>query len=203
LWDRHVIVRYMDPSTRQTFLYSRVSTNKQSVDAQEHDLLTRFPTGLLVRETASGIKHRPELDKLLAAVKHGDTIAVVALDRLGRSLREILGKIEDLNKRGVNLVSLREHMDYGTPTGKMVTQVMLAVAELERNLISQRTKATLQAKKAAGVRLGRAPTYSQEVIREAFRLREMGRTYREISHAVGVSRAHLCRILKDAPRSVA
>lgn len=178
------------------YLYMRVSTGKQSTDTQEHDLLKRFPDGVVVKETASGVKHRPELERLLNTAQKGDTIAVAALDRLGRKLTEILSKIEDLYRRGINIVSLREGVDYSTPSGRLVTQVMMAVAELERTLTAQRTSATLQALKAKGVRIGRPPEHSPEAVQAAFRLRAGGKCYTEISKATGISRARLTGLFK-------
>ena len=165
-------------------------------DNQEHELLKRFPDGVMVRETASGVKNRPALEKLLQQVQAGDTIAVVALDRLGRKLSEILFKIEELYRQKVNVVSLREGVDYSTPTGRLVTQVMLAVAQLERDLIGERTRASLQAKKARGEHVGRRSKYSEATINAAMELRKQGKTFKMISREVGVPASRLCEILR-------
>ncbi len=179
-------------------IYTRVSTDKQEVLAQEHDLLKRFPTGEVHKEIASGAKHRPKLDELVAKLKSGDTLVVSALDRLGRKTSEILLLIEGLYLRGVNVVSVRENLDYGTPSGRLVCQIMVSVSELERSLISQRTKAALQAKKAAGVRLGPPEKFSEETLNLARQMRAEGKMYSEIKAATGMSMGKLSQILSAA-----
>lgn len=181
-----------------TYVYTRVSTDKQSTTTQEHDLYRRFPDGIVVTETASGFKHRPKLEEVLKLVKPGDTIAVAGLDRLGRKTAEILSLIEQLHKDGVNVISLRESLDYSTPMGKMVTQVLIAVAELERSLISQRTKAALQAKKAQGIKLGRVVTHGAELTEKAKALRASGFSHLAIAQATGMSLTTVSRRLAAA-----
>ncbi len=133
----------------QIYTYSRTSTSSQDTANQTVQLQQMFPNAIIVEETASGIKSRPELEKLVKKLEAGDTLAVAALDRLGRKTSEILILIEDLQKRGVILKSIREGIDYSTITGKLVTQILCPVAELERNIISQRTRLALAAKRVA------------------------------------------------------
>lgn len=180
------------------YLYMRVSTGKQSTDTQEHDLSKRFPDGVVFKETASGVKQRPKLQELLGILQPGDTIAVAALDRLGRKLTEILNMVEDLHRRGINLVSLREGVDYSTPTGRLVVQVLMAVAELERSLIGQRTSATLQAMKAKGLKVGRPAKFDAKTVALAKTLHAQGRSYPQIREATGISAARLSGILGKA-----
>lgn len=179
------------------YLYCRVSTDKQHTDSQEQDLKARFPDGTIVRETASGAKTRPELEKLLERLQKGDTIAVVALDRLGRKLTEILLRLDDLHRRGINVVSLREKVDYSTPAGKFTVHAFCMMAELERGLISERTKAALQALKARGVRLGHAPIFTEDQIAKAIKLRHRGRCLREIAKVTGIGKTRLCEIFAE------
>lgn len=176
--------------------YLRVSTDKQSIDTQEHDLLRRFPGAILHRETASGIKSRPVLEALIPVLQAGDTLAVAALDRLGRRTSQILTLIEALEKRKINVVSLREGLDYATPSGRLTMQILVSVSELERSLISQRTSAAMQALKAKGVRLGRPAKFSGETLNLARTLKAAGRTHREISRATGISPRHLTSVLR-------
>lgn len=185
------------------YLYMRVSTGKQELDTQEHDLGKRYPTGLVFKETASGMGARPKLQQLIETVKGGDTVVVAALDRLGRRTSEILLLIETLHKRGVNVVSLREGMDYNTPGGRAFMSMMLVMAQLERDLISQRTKAALQAKKAAGVRLGALQKHPQEMIDLAFKLHAEGRSLRQIVPETGISRNRLSVIFQNAAKKAA
>jgi DNA invertase Pin-like site-specific DNA recombinase len=169
------------------FIYSRVSTDKQDVESQLVLLRSRFPDAKVISETASGAKARPELQKLLKRLKKGDRLIVAALDRLGRKVSEVLLIVEDLDKRKVVLISLREQIDYGTLAGKLVTQILLSVAEMERNLISERTKAGLKAAKARGVKLGSAPIRTPEQEDLMLKMRAEGSTLRDISKATGFS----------------
>jgi DNA invertase Pin-like site-specific DNA recombinase len=157
------------------------------VESQLVLLRSRFPEAKVISETASGAKARPELQKLLKRLKKGDRLIVAALDRLGRKVSEVLLIVEDLDKRKVVLISLREQIDYGTLAGKLVTQILLSVAEMERNLISERTKAGLKAAKARGVKLGSAPIRTPEQEELMLKMRAEGSTLRDISKATGFS----------------
>lgn len=179
------------------YLYTRVSTEKQSVDAQEQELLKRYPSGTVIRETASGVKARPELEKLLQAAQPGDTIAVAALDRLGRKLSDILLRLEDLHKRGVIVISLRESVDYSTAAGKFMVHAFCIMAELERGLISERTRLALQAKKAAGKKLGARPKYGSELVAKAVDLRSKKLGLKEISKETGISMSRLSELFVE------
>lgn len=178
------------------YSYLRVSTDKQATDTQEHDLAKRFPDATVFRETASSVKARPVLEALLSALKPGDTLAVAALDRLGRKTSEIIKLIEDLQKRGVSVISLRDGVDYSTPTGRLVTQILVSVSELERSLISQRTCAAMQALKAKGVRLGRPAKFSAADLERARQLKAQGETHYAISQVTGISVRHLTSVLR-------
>ena len=173
------------------YIYSRVSMDKQTVDNQVSTLKQKFPGAQVVEETALGTKRRRELELLLAKLCEGDRLIVFALDRLGRRTSEVLAIIEDLEKRKVVLVSLREGVDYSTICGKLVTQILCSVAEMERNLISERTKAALAARKLKGVKLGKPPKYDDRMIMRIKKLREKGMTLEEISKETGVSRSRV------------
>lgn len=141
------------------YIYTRVSTDKQTTQNQE-TLTLKYPSATLVSETASGVKHRPILQTLLQKLQPGDRLIVAALDRLGRRTTEILTLIENLTKKQITLISEREGVDYSTPMGRLVTQILVSVAELERSLISERTKAGMQLAKSNGKRIG-APKNNQ------------------------------------------
>ncbi|MCB9026999.1 MAG: recombinase family protein [Bdellovibrionaceae bacterium] len=133
------------------FIYSRVSTLNQDNQNQLVHLKRQFPSAEVVEETASGAKTRPALDALVQRLTKGDELIVGSLDRLGRKTTEILVLIEQLEKRGVILKSLREGVDYSTISGRLVTQILVSVSELERAIISQRTKSALAAKRENGI----------------------------------------------------
>lgn len=145
--------------------YARVSTQDQNLDMQL-DALTAHGCERIYQEKQSGktAQDRPDLQKLLDAVREGDTVVVYKLDRLGRSTKDLIEIVNALQDKGVGFVSLNEQIDTTGAMGKLVFQIFAALAEFERNTISERTKAGLQAAKARG-RLGgrkRALTDKQE-----------------------------------------
>ncbi len=186
-------------SPLRTYIYTRVSTQGQKTDAQTHALRTKYPTAQIIKEVASGAKQRPKLEKLLARLTAGDTLVVTALDRLGRKTAEVLHLIEDLMTRGVTLISEREGLSYTTLTGKMILQIMAAVAELERGLIAERTTASLAAAKARGVKLGRPVVIDGAASDQVWGLYKEGKGVRQISHVTGLAKTTIARHLK-APK---
>jgi len=178
------------------YIYSRVSTDKQETQNQLSSLKETFPTAAVFEEIASGAKARPVLQTLLASLQRGDTLIVAALDRLGRRTSEVLMLIEDLERRGVILKSIREGVDYSTIAGRLVTQILCACAEMERRLISERTKMALDARKKAGVKLGGPSKYSLETVTHVRGLRAQGQTVREIAKATGMSPSRVSQLCK-------
>lgn len=130
--------------------YARVSTEEQATAAQEMDLRAAG-CDIIVEEHGSGASRaRPALSKLVREIDAGDTLVVVRLDRLARSVGHLLEVIEDLTAKGAHFRSLRDPIDTTTPQGMFSLQVLGAVAQLERALISERTKAGIKAAKAKG-----------------------------------------------------
>jgi putative DNA-invertase from lambdoid prophage Rac len=177
-----------------SYIYCRVSTDDQTTDGQALALSKRYPDAQVVSEVASGAKSRPMLKALVEQLKKGDTLIVAALDRLGRRTAEVLTMIEALEKRGVILVSAREGVDYSTTAGRLVTQILVSVAEMERAMISERTRAGLAAARARGRFAGRPPTISTEQRDEVRKLRKQGLTIKEVALRVGISKASVARI---------
>lgn len=135
--------------------YARVSTDDQTLDLQR-DALKRAKCRHTYEEHASGKNiARPELDGCLKALRKGDTLVVWRLDRLGRSLRDLIQLTQDLQGRGIGLESLTEKIDTISTTGKLVFHVFATLAEFERNLIRERTLAGLKAARARGRNGGR------------------------------------------------
>ena len=127
--------------------YARVSTNDQNPQAQI-DELARYGCDKIFVEHASGAKSdRVELTKLIEFARPGDTIVAWKLDRLARSLKQLLQTIEDLEHREIGFISLTEAMDTTTPGGKLIFHIFGALAEFERSIIRERTKAGLKAQK--------------------------------------------------------
>lgn len=134
--------------------YARVSTDEQATEAQEIELRSAG-CSVIVQEHGSGASRaRPALAKLLREISAGDTLVVVRLDRLARSVSHLLTVIEELAERNAHFRSLRDPIDTTTPQGMFSLQVLGAVAQLERALISERTNAVIRAAKSKGKRPG-------------------------------------------------
>lgn len=178
------------------YIYSRVSTEGQSVEPQLLPLKQRYPEARIVSEVASGGKTRPMLTTLVGTLQSGDTLIVAALDRLGRKTVEILGLIEDLKQRGVILISVREGVDYSTPAGRLVTQILVSVAELERSLIRERTKVGLAAARAKGRVGGRPSVIPEEVKSKAIQKVQSGASIKYVSSEMGISYSYLWKLCR-------
>jgi DNA invertase Pin-like site-specific DNA recombinase len=135
--------------------YARVSTDDQTLDLQR-DALKRAKCKDVYEEHASGKNTaRPELEACLKALREGDTLIVWRLDRLGRSLADLIRLTQELQHRGVGFASLTERIDTRSPAGQLVFHMFGALAEFERNLIRERTMAGLKAARARGRKGGR------------------------------------------------
>ncbi len=181
----------------RTVIYSRVSTALQETSNQIVNIKQMHPHAEIVEEVASGIKSRPALEKIVTELQAGDVLIVAALDRLGRKTSEILLLIEGLEKKGVILKSVREAIDFSTIAGRLVCQILISVSEMERRIISERTKSALAAKKKLGIIGGRRPKFSKEQVKEALTLREAGVTIRKIAQQLGMSTARVQQLTKE------
>ena len=117
--------------------YARVSTTAQNLDMQI-EALNNAGCEKIYTEKESGVKERPVLKELLSFIRQGDTLVVYKLDRLGRSVRELLAMVDDLREKGISLIALQDSIDATTPGGKMMMQLFAILAEYERNLIIER-----------------------------------------------------------------
>jgi DNA invertase Pin-like site-specific DNA recombinase len=179
--------------------YARVSTLDQD-DALQQDALVAAGCQRLFIDKASGsLASRPALDDLLEQMRPGDTVVVWRLDRLGRSLRHLLDTVAHLERHGVAFLSLTEAIDTSTPGGKLVFHIFGALAEFERDLIRERTRAGLAAARARGRTGGRPTVWTAEKLAAARGMRAAG-TYdvASIARVLGVSRASVYRALSDA-----
>jgi len=134
--------------------YARVSTKDQNLDLQI-DALKKYECSEIFYEKVSSGKDRPELQRLLNYLRTGDIFVVWKLDRVGRSLIELLNIIKNLNDKGVSFVSLSDGIDTSSSMGKFQLSIFGAFSEYEKNLISERTIAGLEAAKKRGVEGGR------------------------------------------------
>ena len=177
--------------------YARVSTDDQRLDLQI-DALNQFgiEDSWIYKEQVSGTKtRRPELDACLKALREGDTLVVYRLDRLGRSIKDLTQIIETLEKRGIGFRSLQENVDTTTASGKLVFNIFGAVAQFERDLISERTKAGLAAARTRGAVGGRKPKLTKEQAQQALEILEASPLlkHEHVAKMFDVSRATLYR----------
>ena len=137
--------------------YARISTDTQVLDQQIDALLKHGidDRNIYREQISTRCKERPELDNALNYLKPNDTLVVCKLDRLGRSVEQLIKLMDWFQSNQINFVSLSEKIDTQTAMGKMQFQMIASFAELERNLISERTKEALQALKKRGMSLGR------------------------------------------------
>lgn len=181
------------------FIYTRVSTDGQSTDPQSIALQRKYPNASIVSEIASGGKARPILDALIKQLRKDDKLIVAALDRLGRRAADVLTMIEDLTERGVVLISEREGVDYSSPVGRLVTQILVSVAEMEREMNRERTRAGLAAARAKGVKLGRPREIRRGTILRGIALvKERGYSISKAAKEVGISYPYLSIALRQA-----
>lgn len=143
------------PKDRSLIGYMRVSTDEQDVQLQR-DALIEYGVDIMFDDKMTGATmDRPGLNLALKTAREGSTLVVWKFDRLGRTVRGVLETLEILNAKGIAVKSITEDVNTGTPMGKLVMTILLSLAEMERNLISERTKAGIKAKMARGERMGR------------------------------------------------
>lgn len=172
--------------------YARVSTQDQD-PALQLDALTAAGCEQVFDEKATGSsRERPELASCLRTLRQGDTLVVWKLDRLARSLKDLVAIIDDLQARGVGFRSLTEAIDTTSTGGRLVFHIFGALAEFEHSLIRERTIAGLAAARARGRRGGRKPAMSKADIRKAAAmLTDPTITKTEVARHFGISRVTL------------
>lgn len=171
--------------------YARVSTEDQNLDMQ-NDALKKVGCGEIYKEYASGksTQARPELTSCLRALRAGDTLTVWRLDRLGRSLSDLVAIVNDLEKRGIAFESLSERIDTSSASGKLIFHVFASMAEFERNLIRERTHAGLAAARARGRKGGRKPKLNDDQVKQIKALlKDPNIKVTDIARQYGVCRA--------------
>ncbi|NET35544.1 MAG: recombinase family protein [Cyanothece sp. SIO1E1] len=147
--------------------YARVSTKEQNLSLQI-DALKKEGCYMVFQEKVSGSKaDRPELRKMIEQLREGDIIIIWKLDRLGRSLRDLVNLIREIQDRGAGLKSLNDSIDTTTAHGKLIFHIFASLAEFERDIISERTKAGLASARARGRVGGRPKGLSKEALDKA------------------------------------
>jgi DNA invertase Pin-like site-specific DNA recombinase len=177
--------------------YARVSTQDQNSELQ-HDALIQAGVDerhIFMDIVSGSTLDRPQLKNVLEYLKAGDVLVVWKLDRLGRSLHELIRLMQELSDKGIGFRSLTEMIDTTTPGGKMVFHVFGAMAQFERDLISERTKAGLEAAKQRGRRGGRPVSLTQEQKDLALSMIAQEKPIALIARTLKVSRQTIYRVL--------
>lgn len=178
--------------------YARVSSQDQNPDLQLDALRGAGCEQVFVEKvTGTGLKARPEWEACHRTLRNGDTLVVWRLDRLGRSLKDLVGIIQDLEDRSVGFKSLTENIDTTSAGGKLIFHIFGALAEFEHSLIRERTKAGLAAARARGRKGGRKPKLSKaDVKKAAAMLRDPTVTKTEVAEHFSTTRMTLNEALK-------
>ena len=182
--------------------YARVSTTLQNSDLQ-NDALEKEGCEKIFTDKISGtVVERPALSKVKEILRSGDTLVVWRLDRLGRSLKDLIEWMNHLEKEGVALKSLQESIDTSTATGKLIFHVFGAMAEFERNLIKERTQAGLSAARARGRVGGRPKRLNEDKRKLAVRLyNEKNHSIDAICEMMGITKPTLYKYVREKESS--
>lgn len=183
--------------------YARVSTDDQSAQMQIDALAKAgVDADRIYWETASGVSpKRHQLNLAIKAARPGDILVVWKLDRIARSLLDLLKKLETLEANGIGLRSLTEGVDTSTPAGRMLVNMLGALAQFERELIAERTRAGVRAHIERGGRIGAELKITPERKAEAIKLFRKGLTVRQVAELFGVQPATIYQHLPGGPRA--
>jgi len=178
------------------FGYARVSTQDQNLNLQL-DSLEKAGAAVIYKEKMTGTKkERPELEQLLKAISEGDSVVVYKLDRISRSTKHLIELAETFEEKKVNFISIQDSIDTSTAMGRFFFRTMASIAELERDIISERTKSGLQSAKLRG-RNGGRPSKDPKLVERALKLHSSNQySIKEIKDMTGVSKSVLYRALE-------
>ena len=177
--------------------YARVSTVDQDLSGQKDRLLQHGAVRVFEDVISGKTFNRPGLAALLDQARPNDSLAVIRLDRLGRSLRELLETVDDLNARKINLISLEERIDTTSAAGELVFHVFGAIAHFERRLISERTKDGLSNARKHGRAPGRPPL-PPETISALQDLVGAGKSVSQAAKHLGIGRSTAYKAIRNA-----
>jgi DNA invertase Pin-like site-specific DNA recombinase len=167
--------------------YARVSTQDQNLDLQRK-ALTQAGCQKVFEDKVSGTRaDRPGLAKAQEMLREGDTLVVWKLDRLGRSVKQLVDLVGELHRQGVQFKSLTDAIDTGTASGRFFFHVMASLAEMERELIIERTRAGLEVARQLGRKGGRRPKMTESKIESARKLLASGMPARDVAQNLSVS----------------
>lgn len=177
--------------------YARVSTSQQDLESQRLHL-QKVGAIKIFEDTISGkVFKRPGLDELIAYARPNDLLCVVRLDRLGRSLKDLLETVEFLKAKEIQLMSLEEKIDTSSAAGEFIFHVFGAISHFERRLISERTKDGMHAARLRGKKFGR-PGLDRDTFDSAIKLVESGLPATHVAKQLHIGRSTLYRELRYA-----
>lgn len=180
--------------------YARVSTQDQNLDLQT-EALTKAGCKRIFNDKISGSRaERPGLTKALEMLREGDTLIVWKLDRLGRSVKNLVDLVGELHKQGIQFKSLTDAIDTGTPSGRFFFHVMASLAEMERELTVERTRAGLEVARQLGRKGGRKRQMTDSKIESAKKLLASGIPPRDVATNLGISVPTLYRWIPASGR---
>ena len=185
-------------STATLVGYARTSTTDQKagLEAQLRDLEQAGCTKVFREEVSSVATNRPQLAAVLEWVRDGDTLVVTKLDRLARSVADLVSITAALKAKGAGLRILAMNLDTATPTGKLMLNLLGSIAEFERELMLERQREGIAKAKAEGKYEGRQPT-ARAKAKDVIRMRTEGKSVSDMVAALGISRASIFRILAE------
>lgn len=177
--------------------YARVSRSEQNLDLQI-DALEKAGAEKIFQEKMSGKNdHRPELHNLIEYLRKGDTLIIYKLDRLGRSTKKLIELAEELEEKGIELISVRDQIDTSSAMGKGMFRMLMVLAEMERDIIAERVTEGLKSARARG-RVGGRPKKDDKSVKTALKLyHSKEHSIKEIEELTGVSKATLYRKIKE------
>ncbi len=181
--------------------YARVSTQDQNLELQREALLRAGCEKIFEDKAGGAQSDRPGLAKAMEMLRDGDTFVVWKLDRLGRSVKQLIGWVSDLQAQGVQFRSLTDVIDTGTTSGRFFFNIMASLAEMERELTVERTRAGLETARRLGRKGGRRPKMTDSKLASARTLLATGAPPRDVAKDLGVSVATLYRWLPAAERA--
>lgn len=179
------------------FGYARASTKEQNLNAQL-DALKKAGCEEIFQEKVSGaVRERPELKRMIEKLRKGDTVIVYKLDRISRSTKHLIELTELFEQKEVNFISIVDNIDTNSAMGRFFFRLMASIAELEKDIVSERTKAGLEAARARGKKGGR-PKLDEKKIKTALKMYDSKQySIAEITKTVGISAPTLYRYINE------
>lgn len=184
--------------TSKSFGYGRISTTDQNSASQRDALLSACVDEIFIDTFTGTASSRPELDRLRLLLRRGDSLVITRLDRLGRSAKDLLNLVSDLEVGGINLHVLEQNINTSTPDGKLFFTLVAAFAEFEREIMRARTIDGLAAARARGKIGGRKPALTSVKSKLVAEMYVKGTSVTDIAEMLGVSRPTVYRALKSS-----